>query len=207
MAAADFGWRFADARNLYGFYNGIDVRRTRSGGGSPPAHRGSHRPYPVSCAGMVPAPSHDMRHPKSNEERRATNGHDSCVRWAAQPSVFVRASSSERLRQSVFVRASSSERLRQSVFVRASSSERLRQSVFVRASSSERLRQSVFVRASSSERLRPCQNFELPHAHNGTNTVELMTNQDSHMKLVCPKGSQAPELPHEQLDVYDLRPR
>ena len=131
MAAADFGWRFADARNLYGFYNGIDVRRTRSGGGSPPAHRGSHRPYPVSCAGMVPAPSHDMRHPKSNEERRATNGHDSCVRWAAQPSVFVRASSSERLRQSVFVRASSSERLRQSVFVRASSSERLRQSVFV----------------------------------------------------------------------------
>ena len=31
-----------------------------------------------------------------------------------------------------------------------------------------------------------------------------MTNQDSHVKLVYPKGSQAPERPHEQLDDYEV---
>jgi four helix bundle protein len=31
-----------------------------------------------------------------------------------------------------------------------------------------------------------------------------MTDGDQHVKLVCPEGSHVPELPHEQLDVYDV---
>ena len=31
-----------------------------------------------------------------------------------------------------------------------------------------------------------------------------MKDRDPHMKLVRPSGSRVPELPHEQLDVYDV---